>query len=31
MSRVIYQVKVKERNKAVLSGHVDLNRLSSQM
>ncbi|CAO2817576.1 unnamed protein product [Amaranthus hypochondriacus] len=29
--RVIYQVKVKERNKAVLSGHVDLNRLSSQM
>ncbi|KAK9755140.1 hypothetical protein RND81_01G005200 [Saponaria officinalis] len=29
--RVIYQVKVKERNKAVLSGHVDLNRLASQL
>lgn len=29
--RVIYQVKVKERNKVVLSGHVDLNRLSSQL
>ncbi|KAJ8437431.1 hypothetical protein Cgig2_031952 [Carnegiea gigantea] len=30
-SRVIYQVQVKERNKAVLSGHVDLNRLPSQL
>lgn len=29
--RVIYQVKVKERNKAVLSGHVDLKRLASQL
>ncbi|KAJ8437432.1 hypothetical protein Cgig2_031953 [Carnegiea gigantea] len=29
--RVIYQVQVKERNKAVLSGHVDLNRLPSQL
>ncbi|XP_021851085.1 enoyl-CoA hydratase 2, peroxisomal [Spinacia oleracea] len=29
--RVIYQVKVKERNKVVLSGHVELNRLSSQL
>lgn len=30
-SRVIYQVKVKERNRAVLSGFVDLNRLSSSL
>ncbi|GMH04652.1 hypothetical protein Nepgr_006492 [Nepenthes gracilis] len=31
-SRVVYQVKVKERrNKAVLSGHVDLSRLPSQL
>ncbi|KAH9625245.1 hypothetical protein KSS87_017258 [Heliosperma pusillum] len=29
--RVIYQVKVKQRNKVVLSGHVDLNRLASQL
>lgn len=29
--RVIYQLKVKERNKVALSGHVDLNRLSSQL
>ncbi|GAB4832983.1 glycoside hydrolase 18 protein [Ancistrocladus abbreviatus] len=29
--RVMYQVKVKERNKAVLSGHVDIDRLSSQL
>lgn len=29
--RVIYQVRVKERNKAVLSGHVDLNRLPSHL
>lgn len=31
MSRVMYQVRVKERNKVVLSGHVDLNRLASQL
>lgn len=29
--RVIYQVKVKERNRAVLSGFVDLDRLSSSL
>jgi len=29
--RVIYLVEVKERNKAVLSGHADLNRLHSQL
>ncbi|KAM3199750.1 hypothetical protein BC332_31178 [Capsicum chinense] len=29
--RVIYQVKVKERNRAVLSGSVNLNRLSSSL
>lgn len=29
--RVIYQVKVKERNRAVLSGFVDLHRLSSSL
>ncbi|GAB2215936.1 hypothetical protein Drorol1_Dr00023699 [Drosera rotundifolia] len=29
--RVVYQVTVKERNKPVLSGHVDLHRLSSQL
>lgn len=30
-SRVVYQVKVKERNKTVLSGYVDLNRLTSSL
>ncbi|GFP98257.1 enoyl-coa hydratase 2 peroxisomal [Phtheirospermum japonicum] len=30
-SRVVYQVKVKERNKAVLSGVVTLNRFSSSL
>ncbi|XP_059285565.1 enoyl-CoA hydratase 2, peroxisomal-like [Lycium ferocissimum] len=29
--RVIYQVKVKERNRAVLSGFMDLDRLSSSL
>lgn len=29
--RVLYQVKVKERNKTVLSGYVDLGRLSSAL
>ncbi|KAL8144275.1 hypothetical protein V2J09_017307 [Rumex salicifolius] len=29
--RVLYQVKVKERNRAVLSGHVDVTRLPSQL
>lgn len=31
MCRVIYQVKVKERNRAVLFGFVDLDRLSSSL
>lgn len=31
MCRVIYQVKVKERNRAVLFGFVDLNHLSSSL
>lgn len=31
MCRVLYQVKVKERNRAVLSGFVDLNRLNSSL
>ncbi|CAA2994633.1 enoyl- hydratase 2, peroxisomal [Olea europaea subsp. europaea] len=30
-SRVLYQVKVKERNRAVLSGFVNLDRLSSSL
>ncbi|KAL5769360.1 hypothetical protein ACOSQ2_016143 [Xanthoceras sorbifolium] len=30
-SRVIYQTKVKERNRAVLSGFVDLHRLASSL
>ncbi|CAI9777927.1 unnamed protein product [Fraxinus pennsylvanica] len=30
-SRVLYQVKVKERNRAVLSGYVKLDRLSSSL
>ncbi|XP_059281516.1 enoyl-CoA hydratase 2, peroxisomal-like [Lycium ferocissimum] len=30
-SRVIYQVKVKERNRAVLSGFVDLDRVNSSL
>ncbi|GFS31904.1 enoyl-CoA hydratase 2 [Actinidia rufa] len=30
-SRVIFQVKVKERNRAVLSGFTDLNRLTSSL
>ncbi|KAJ4702216.1 enoyl-CoA hydratase 2, peroxisomal [Melia azedarach] len=29
--RVIYQVKVKERNRSVLSGYVDLHRLASSL
>lgn len=31
MCRVVYQVKVKERNKAVLSGVVTLNRFTSSL
>ncbi|KAL0557563.1 hypothetical protein IC582_006110 [Cucumis melo] len=30
-SRVLYQTKVKERNRAVLSGYVDLNHVASSL